>query len=194
MSYHFDVVGCTDEWEAIWIDPLYLPQQSHESSWAQKKTIISIILNSDKLRIKQYQGMILPILKSVMKRMNSSDKESESGETSLLAAETIKLAYELKITVDTEALKLDSVRDSDSAPGDSFRGLVPRYVLNSWLWSDNPQIRLAGFALLVETKKTSDVISLSDFESLKLFFKYNILSQNPAFRQQLFSYFKKVRN
>lgn len=203
MSYQFETSSLID-WEKIWIDPLFATQlsQNNESNWPQKKNIISIILNSEKLRQAQFQGMILPLLKSVVKRMNKSEQNSSPAEndeensnlaeTSLLAAETIKMAYELKITIDPKQLELMNVHDSNSAPEDSFRGLVPRTVLNSWLWSENPQIRLAGFALLIETKKTSDVISKQDFESLKIFFKYNLLSQKPAFRQLFLSYFKKV--
>lgn len=204
MSYQFETTSSLIDWEKIWIDPLFATQlsQNNESNWPQKKNIISIILNSEKLRQAQFQGMILPLLKSVVKRMNKSEQNSSPAEndeensnlaeTSLLAAETIKMAYELKITIDPKQLELMNVHDSNSAPEDSFRGLVPRTVLNSWLWSENPQIRLAGFALLIETKKTSDVISKQDFESLKIFFKYNLLSQKPAFRQLFLSYFKKV--
>lgn len=205
MSYHFEKAPSAETWEKTWIDPLFRAQisQHNESNWPQKKNIISMILNSEKLRAAQYKNMILPLLKSVLKRMNSgqnsslcdsdNEKAINTAEITLLAAETIKMAYELKISVDPQQLHLERVRDSSSAPEDSFRGLVPRSVLNNWLWNENPQIRLAGFALLVETKKTSDVISKQDFESLKLFFKHNLMSQNPAFRQQFMSYFKKVK-
>lgn len=205
MSYDLET-GSDSTWDQTWIDPLFTTQlcQNNESNWPQKKSIISIILNSEKLRLPHFQIMILPLLKSVVRRMNSNEamnfkqltqNDEDNGtlpEASLLAAEAIKMAYELRITVNPEELNLDSIKDKNTTPDDSFRGLVPRSVLHSWFWNENPQIRLAGFSLLVESKKTSEYISEQDFESLQIFFKYNILSQNPAFRQQFMSYFKKV--
>ncbi|ODN04552.1 Thyroid adenoma-associated protein [Orchesella cincta] len=201
MGYHFQTTS-EAVWGKTWVEPLFATQLSisNESSWPQKRSIISIILNSEKLRLPQIQVMIIPLLKRVLEIMNrqqdnsmslKNDKESldKVPEASLLAAETIKMAYELKITIDPKELNLSCVADTSE---DSFRGLVPRPVLHNWLWSENPQIRLAGLALLVETKKTSEVLTHHDFESLKIFFKYNLLSQNPAFRQQFMSYFKKL--
>ncbi|CAL8123751.1 unnamed protein product [Orchesella dallaii] len=202
MSYHFQTVS-EAIWGKTWVEPLFATQLSisNESNWPQKRSIISIILNSEKLRIPQIQVMIIPLLKRVLQiiirrqvpNIPHKDKNEESleegPEASLLAAETIKMAYELKITIDPKELNFSCVTDTSK---DSFRGLVPRPVLNHWLWSEDPQIRLAGLALLVETKKTSEVITRHDFESLKIFFKYNLLSQNSGFRQQFMSYFKKL--
>jgi len=190
MLYEYSTRSIAD-WETRWIKPLFETQsrQNNESNWSQKRTIVFSILNSDKIS-SSLHVMIQPILKFVVDKMNSSsDSKSEAdnetlgyAEATLLAAEVIKIASELSLQTEARG-----------SPGeDSFKGLLPRSILYSWFWHENPQIRLAGFSLLVDTRKSSELITKEDFSSLKIIMKYNLVSQNPAFRQQFTAYFKKV--
>lgn len=212
MGYHFHNTSSRETWEKTWIDPLFAtqPNQNNESNWPQKKNIISNILNSEKLRLKNIQELICPLLLYVVRKMNSGETGSRSNKceeleknngddgdveaSSLLAVETIKMAHELKITVNLDTEKIDLKSDTTSLEvSESFRGIVPLSTLQNWLWSESPQVRLAGLSLLVETRKTSEEFTEQEFTALKIFLKYNLHSQNPAFRQQFVSYFKKVR-
>jgi hypothetical protein len=189
MLYEFGSTPIAS-WVKRWIEPLFETQicQNNESNWSQKRSIVFSILNSGKIS-SSLQVLIKPVLNFVVVRMNEGPKPIDSKsealgltESTLLAAEVIKMASELGLQTEIGSPLVE----------DSFRGLVPRSVLHSWFWHENPQIRLAGFALLVESRKSSELISKQDFKSLKLLLKYNLSSQNPAFRQQFYAYFKKV--
>jgi len=185
MAHHLSQSSLLD-WELTWIEPLFATQTQispNETNWPQKRSIICSILKSGDSRIVDV------MLNFVLRKMNTSGRSNGevSIESSLLAVEVIKLATELKV-------EMKEVSSGSEAPlsGNYFRGLVPREVLHSWATSSRSQIRLASFSLLVETKKSSELISATDLESIKFLFKYNIASQNPAFRQQFLSYYKKV--
>ena len=89
-------------------------------------------------------------------------------------------------------LKDASLAGTTGNEKEKFRGVLPRDVFNSWTYHENPQIRLASLSLLVDAKKATEVFSAEDFEALKQLFRHSLVSQNPAFRQQFVSYFKKL--
>ncbi|CAG7836609.1 unnamed protein product [Allacma fusca] len=174
MRYTFEK---TPAWVQYWLTPLLKIQESqnNESNWSQKKSILTKALSST--GNKPMQKCILNTVITAM--ISGEDLPTESW---LLIVECLKIGTELGVELEGEIEK-DSTK---------FRGVLPRDIFNSWTYHSNPQIRLASLSLLIDTKKTSEIFSQQDFDTMRSIFKYNLVSQNPAFRQQFISYFKKL--
>lgn len=70
----------------------------------------------------------------------------------------------------------------------SMTGSLPVSLLRH----PDEQVRLDVYGLLCESIKTTEVVAQSDLQLIQQFLPLNLSSQNPAFRQQLTAYSKKV--
>jgi len=199
MEYHYPKIELS-EWERLWLQPLFetQPSQNNETNWPQKRLIISSILKSCHSKSiplgERLLAYVIHLMKSEPKehiKKNELFEVSQTAESLLLAAEAIKMASELEVGI---GWGWDESSDRTIATNGAsfFKHFVPRQFLDNWMTHSNPQVRLATLSLIVDSKKTSELLVESDFEALKTLLEFNIVCQYPAFRQQFLSYFKKV--
>lgn len=127
MAYHFELTSL-ENWLKLWIAPLFVTHktQASESNLSQKRTIICTVLKSKNELLR------VAVLKYIVFQINSATLTSP--EASQLAVESIKIATELGIKLDVLSVQ------NNLNEGGSYQGLIPRSLLNSWLWCGNPQV------------------------------------------------------
>ncbi|XP_070182085.1 tRNA (32-2'-O)-methyltransferase regulator THADA-like [Littorina saxatilis] len=154
-------------WLAVWIDPIIT--QLCSSNKKLKQHIIEYVLP----RVMKKDRAVLEYM---LGRLSSSQETGVEHLGALIVCLRRARAWGLM----TDALH---TQDSSSAIWAKIR---------SALNSPEEQVRLDAFALLCESKRTSEAISEVEFQHLQLFVTYNLNNQSPAFRQAMLAFIKKL--
>ncbi|RUS78380.1 hypothetical protein EGW08_013851 [Elysia chlorotica] len=128
--------------------------------------------------LKSGQGVLNFLIQGLSTRLKDTPQQAQ-GAIIMCLHRARTLGFLQTSTVNTES-------------GSLWLGYLSSEVLKEALCSMDDHIRLDAFALVCENSKTSEVVTIFEFEMLKFFIPHNINNQSPAFRQNLLAQLKKL--
>ncbi|XP_034254702.1 thyroid adenoma-associated protein homolog [Thrips palmi] len=159
------------EWCNLWVKPLLQVMQECNTSEAPA--------------LEESLSKIMKLCPKIINEVLPSANKGANVELSEM---------KLLLTCMKIGRKLGAISSKTKTDDNLWLGTLPVGVLQSALCHENDEVRISALGLVVETHRSTEILSQTDFMLLRKFLKYNINCEIPSFRQQTLALVTKLLN